>query len=102
MRLDQAVSDVVRQVEALRARVGPVDGDAAGDLERVEQAAVMLRTELARVAAEPAVTAAQLRHDLRNPLGALIGYAELLAEDGVDVGDVRTAAVDLLERLEAL
>jgi class 3 adenylate cyclase len=54
--------------------------------------------------------AAQARHDLRNPIGEIIGFADILEEEAADPGHagyrrtfaaIRSAARELLERLEA-
>lgn len=69
-------------------------------LENLELRGAVVRRESERDELESAIHT--LVHDLRSPLGAIRGYAELL-EDGVDADDVRTYATTIgraADRLE--
>jgi signal transduction histidine kinase len=94
------VESLVGMVRALD--VTTADEELADDLARVAQAGELLADELARLRADTDVSARQVRHDLRNPLSAVIGYADLLLDDPAvgRIGAVRDAAVSLLELLE--
>ncbi len=50
---------------------------------------------------DPAAISSHIRHELRNPVNALIGYGELLKEDGYVAGDLRGLEADLDRLLEA-
>jgi len=94
----ERAEELVRLAEELTP--GELTGEMAGDLARVRQAARMVRDEAIRL--DGNLDSRQIRHDLRNPLGALIGYADLLTEDGVDLTAIRSAALELLAVLEKL
>ena len=95
MTLDEQVEELVASVRALAL-------DANDDVEKMREAAELMSAELARLRADPSVTVRQFRHDLRNRLGALIGYADLVIEEteAPSIVPVRTAALNLLERLD--
>jgi len=69
-------------------RLGPVD--ALEDLKKVQIAASRLNKMIANISNDPRNIAqdhelqARLRHDLRSPINAIIGYSEMIAEDFAD------------------
>jgi sigma-B regulation protein RsbU (phosphoserine phosphatase) len=77
-------------------------GELVPELEKIQAAGADLVTLVAElldpargdagldVASEE--LAARIRHDLRNPLNAIIGYSEMLLEEAGDEGDERVAA----------
>lgn len=67
-------------------------GSASVALENLELRGAVGRRESERDELESAIHT--IVHDLRSPLGAIRGYAELL-EDGVDAGDVRAYATTI-------
>ena len=88
MTLDAALA---ARFEALAGRISvlvacSVDADAGvlADLRRLEQGGPLLRRELARLAGLADVAPRQVAHDLRNPLTAVLGYAELLMEESAE------------------
>lgn len=64
--------------------------EALGDLANVQTAAARLSQMIANLSSDPRDIAqdtklqAQLRHDLRSPINAIIGYSEMVAEDFAD------------------
>ncbi|HSM36708.1 MAG TPA: response regulator [Longimicrobiales bacterium] len=56
---------------------------------------------LATASDDPAAISSHIRHELRNPVNALIGYAELLKEDGCVQGDLHHLEPDLDRLLAA-
>ena len=83
-------------------------------MEGIGQAAAMLKTMvrdlsredalddlLAKVAGETANAASMLRHELRNPLGAIKGFGEMIEEDLED-GPILPLAQQLLTEINTL
>jgi signal transduction histidine kinase len=73
-------------------------GPLGDELDRLRQCAAMVEAELSSLRARgddwPALLKdRQVVHDLKNPLGAVLGYAELLLDD---------ADGDLAERIEQI
>ena len=101
-------------VERVR-EAGPVE--ALPDLERVLVAAQRLESLVASLidgSAKPVegdAAEAELRHDLRTPINAILGYAEMVVEEvgaelppqvGRDLATVQSQARALLERIDLL
>jgi signal transduction histidine kinase len=108
MILDDAL---MARIEEVLGRVRTLEvvarGESARDLARVLQAAELLRDEVTRLRLDTTATGRQVRHDLRNPLGAMTGYVELLMEelDGAAferISSIRSAAAELLALIEAI
>jgi CheY-like chemotaxis protein len=86
-------------------------GEAAEILGKMHRAGGELRSMassfldpdgmLATGSDDPAAISSHIRHELRNPVNALIGYAELMKEDGCVAGDLHGLEPDLDRLLEA-
>ncbi len=74
---------------------------AGGELRSMATSFLDPEGLLATETSDPASISSHIRHELRNPVNALIGYAELLKEDGCVEGDLRTLEPDLDRLLEA-
>jgi signal transduction histidine kinase len=101
------VDDVIARVDRLVGRASD-QGRTRADLDRLRQCAQLLRVAFEELRARPDVGAREARHNLRNPLAAVIGYSELIVEDlepaapGQDLLDVREAALAMLEAVDRL
>lgn len=74
---------------------------AAGELRSMASSFLDPDGILATSREDPAAISSHIRHELRNPVNALIGYGELLKEDGYVAGDLRGLEADLDRLLEA-
>ena len=73
---------------------------AGGELRSMASSFLDPEGILATSRDDPAAISSHIRHELRNPVNALIGYGELLKEDGYVEGDLRGLEADLDRLLE--
>ena len=74
---------------------------AGGELRAMASSFLDPEGMLATDNGDPASISSHIRHELRNPVNALIGYGELLKEDGCVEGDLSKLEPDLDRLLEA-
>ena len=117
--ISQKLTAAVQPILALSAGIHekaaePSFSDILPFMEGIGQAAAMLKTMvrdlsredalddlLAKVAGETANAASMLRHELRNPLGAIKGFGEMIEEDLED-GPILPLAQQLLTEINTL
>ncbi len=95
---------VIALIERLAGDPIAADGRYGEDVARMRIAAVRLAHDVADLAADPtrlealaggraASALSRLRHELRTPIAAILGYGELLAEEAEAAGDTAFAAL---------
>lgn len=97
MLLDDARSAGLSEAAGILEKMSRAGGDLRG------MAASFLDPEgmLANGSDDPEAISAHIRHELRNPVNALIGYGELLKEDGCVEGDLTRLEADIDRLLES-
>ena len=109
--LDESLAGRVEEIAGRTADLvaaGQGDPASRADLDLLARSADLLTSEFARLRGQADLTAREARHNLRNPLAAVIGYAELMLDEAPpgrqhdQLTDLHRAATDMLAAVDRL